>query len=190
MKIVLATNNKNKLREFRSILEPLGYEVLAQSEAGADIEAEETGSTFEENAYIKAKAAYDVTGLMTIADDSGLEVDALGGRPGIYSARYAEEGKRCAKVLAEMDGVPEEKRTARFVCAICCINEKGGSFTVRGVCEGKIGYEKRGTNGFGYDPIFMYGGKSFAELSGEEKNRVSHRADALKKFEEIIRKHA
>ena len=118
MKIILASNNKNKLREFREILEPLGYEVITQSEAGADIEAEETGTTFEENAYIKAIAAYDITHLPVIADDSGLEVDALGGEPGIYSARYAEEGKRCAKVLSKMEGVPDEKRTARFVCAI------------------------------------------------------------------------
>ena len=187
MKIILASNNKNKLREFKNILEPLGYEVLTQSEAGADIEAEETGTTFEENAYIKAKAAYDITHLPVIADDSGLEVDALGGEPGIYSARYAEEGKRCAKVLSKLEGVPDEKRTARFICAVCYINEKGESFTVKGVCEGKIGYEKRGTNGFGYDPIFMYGDRSFAELSAEEKDSVSHRADALRKFEKRIK---
>ncbi|MGN0603339.1 MAG: RdgB/HAM1 family non-canonical purine NTP pyrophosphatase [Oscillospiraceae bacterium] len=187
MKIILASNNKNKLREFKNILEPLGYEVLTQSEAGADIEADETGTTFEENAYIKAKAAYDITHLPVIADDSGLEVDALGGEPGIYSARYAEEGKRCAKVLSKLEGVPDEKRTARFICAVCYINEKGESFTVKGVCEGKIGYEKRGTNGFGYDPIFMYGDRSFAELSAEEKDSVSHRADALRKFEKRIK---
>lgn len=187
MKITLASNNKNKLREFREILEPLGYEVITQSEAGADIEAEETGTTFEENAYIKAKAAYDITHLPVIADDSGLEVDALGGEPGIYSARYAEEGKRCAKVLSKMEGVPDEKRTARFVCAVCYIDENGESFTVKGTCEGRIGYEKRGTNGFGYDPIFMYGDRSFAEISAEEKDKVSHRADALRKFEARIK---
>lgn len=182
MKIILASNNKNKLREFREILEPLGYELISQSEAGADIEAEETGTTFEENAYIKAKAAYDLTHLPVIADDSGLEVDALGGEPGIYSARYTEEGKRCEKVLEKMEGVPDEKRTARFICAVCYIDENGESFIVKGVCEGKIGYEKRGTNGFGYDPIFMYGERSFAEISAEEKDNVSHRADALRKF--------
>ena len=186
MKIILASNNKNKLREFREILEPLGYEVITQSEAGADIEAEETGTTFEENAYIKAKAAYDITHLPVIADDSGLEVDALGGEPGIYSARYAEEGKRCAKVLSKMEGVPDEKRTARFVCAVCYIDENGESFTVKGTCEGRIGYEKRGTNGFD-DPIFMYGDRSFAEISAEEKDKVSHRADALRKFEARIK---
>ncbi len=184
MKIILASNNKNKLREFREILEPLGYELISQSEAGADIEAEETGTTFEENAYIKARAAYDLTHLPVIADDSGLEVDALGGEPGIYSARYAEEGKRCEKVLKKMEGVPDEKRTARFICAVCYIDENGEGFAVKGVCEGKIGYEKRGTNGFGYDPIFMYGERSFAEISAEEKDKVSHRADALRKFRE------
>lgn len=187
MKIILASNNKNKLREFREILEPLGYELISQSEAGADIEAEETGTTFEENAYIKAKAAYDLTHMPVIADDSGLEVDALDGEPGIYSARYAEEGKRCEKVLKKMEGVPDEKRTARFICAVCYIDENGVSFTVKGVCDGKIGYEKRGINGFGYDPIFMYGEHSFAEISAEEKDKISHRADALRKFREKLR---
>ncbi|MCM1524496.1 MAG: RdgB/HAM1 family non-canonical purine NTP pyrophosphatase [Ruminococcus sp.] len=187
MKIILASNNKNKLREFREILEPIGFEVIPQSEAGADIEAEENGTTFEENAYLKARAVYDITGLPVISDDSGLEVDALNGAPGIYSARYAPEGQRRKRVLSEMKDVPEEKRTARFVCCICYIDEKGGKHIAKGVCEGKIGYENRGTNGFGYDPIFMYGGRSFAELTAEEKNRVSHRSRALEKFKDIIR---
>lgn len=187
MKLILASNNKNKLREFREILEPLGYEVISQSEAGVDIEAEENGTTFAENAYIKAKAIYDLMKLPVISDDSGLAVDALNGAPGIYSARYAEEGKRCARVLSELEGVPDEKRTARFICSICYIDENGGKHIAEGTCEGKIGYEKRGTNGFGYDPIFMFGDKSFAEISAEEKNKVSHRSNALKKFEEIIR---
>ncbi len=188
MKIILASNNKNKLREFSEILNPMGYEVITQAEAGADIEAEENGSTFEENSYIKAKAAYDLTKLPVIADDSGLEVDALNGEPGIYSARYAAPDRLCETVLEKMAGVPDEKRTARFVCVVCYINEKGESFTVRGTCEGKIGYEKKGTNGFGYDPIFMQGNKSFAELTADEKNSVSHRADALKKFKDMIGK--
>ncbi len=186
MKLILASNNKNKLREFREILEPMGYEVLSQSEAGADIEAEENGTTFAENAYIKAKAIYDILGLPVISDDSGLVVDALDGAPGIYSARYAEEGKRCARVLSEMEGVPDEKRTARFVCSICYIDARGEKHICEGTCEGKIGYEKRGTNGFGYDPIFMYGESSFAEISAEEKNRVSHRSAALQRFKELI----
>ncbi len=187
MKLILASNNKNKLREFKEILEPHGFEVVSQSEAGADIEVEETGTTFEENAYLKAKAIYDMFHLPVIADDSGLEVDALNGAPGIYSARYAEEGKRCARVLSELEGVPDEKRTARFKCCICYIDASGEKHVVTGVCEGKIGYEKLGTNGFGYDPIFMYGDKSFAEISAEEKNKVSHRSDALRKFEEVIK---
>lgn len=187
MKIILASNNKNKLREFREILEPAGFEVISQSEAGADIEVEETGTTFEENAFLKAKAIYDMIKLPVIADDSGLEVDALNGAPGIFSARYAEEGKRCARVLSELEGVPDEKRTARFICCICYIDEKGEKYVVKGACEGKIGYEKRGTNGFGYDPIFMYGDRSFAEISAEEKNRVSHRSAALRLFEEVIK---
>lgn len=188
MKIILASNNKNKLREFREILEPMGFEVISQSEAGADIEVEETGSTFEENAYLKAKAIYDMLKLPVISDDSGLEVDALNGAPGIYSARYAEEGKRCARVLSELENVPDEKRTARFRCCICYIDQSGEARTVSGACEGKIGYEKIGTNGFGYDPIFMFGDKSFAELSAEEKNKVSHRSDALKKFKALFDK--
>lgn len=186
MKLILASNNKNKLREFREILEPMGFEVLSQSEAGADIEVEENGTTFAENAYLKCKAIYDIFKLPVISDDSGLEVDALNGAPGIYSARYAEEGKRCARVLSEMENVPDDKRTARFKCCICYIDAQGESHTVTGVCEGSIGYEKRGTNGFGYDPIFMYGDKSFAELSAEEKNKVSHRSDALKKLEQLL----
>lgn len=187
MKLILASNNKDKLREFREILEPLGFEVLSQSSAGADIEVEETGTTFEENAYLKAKAIYDMFKVPVISDDSGLEVDALNGAPGIYSARYAEEGKRCARVLSEMEGVPEEKRTARFKCAICYIDNNGEKHIVTGKVEGKIGYEKRGTNGFGYDPIFMYGDKSFAELSAEEKNEVSHRSDALRQFGKLLK---
>ncbi|MGN0665470.1 MAG: RdgB/HAM1 family non-canonical purine NTP pyrophosphatase [Huintestinicola sp.] len=186
MKLILASNNKNKLREVREILEPLGFEVVSQSEAGADIEVEENGTTFAENAYLKAKAIYDMLGLPVISDDSGLAVDALDGAPGIYSARYAEDGKRCARVLSELEGVPDEKRTARFVCSICYIDAHGNKHIAEGTCEGKIGYEKKGTNGFGYDPIFMFGDKSFAEISAEEKNRVSHRSNALKKLEEII----
>ena len=189
MKLILASNNKNKLREFREILEPMGFDVISQSEAGANIEVEETGTTFEENAYLKAKAIYDMFHLPVISDDSGLEVDALNGAPGIYSARYAEEGKRCARVLSELENVPDDKRTARFRCCICYIDENGNKNIVSGACEGKIGYEKRGTNGFGYDPIFMFGDRSFAELSADEKNQVSHRSDALRKVRELIEKN-
>ncbi len=135
MKLILASNNKNKLREFREILEPMGFDVISQSEAGANIEVEETGTTFEENAYLKAKAIYDMFHLPVISDDSGLEVDALNGAPGIYSARYAEEGKRCARVLSELENVPDDKRTARFRCCICYIDENGNKNIVSGACE-------------------------------------------------------
>lgn len=187
MKIILASNNKNKLREIKDVLSPYGYEVISQAEAGADIEAEETGSTFEENAEIKARAVYDICHTPVIADDSGLTVDALNGAPGIYSARYAEPGKRCLRILDEMKDIPEEKRSAKFVCVICYIGEDGSSRFFRGECSGRIGYEKRGENGFGYDPIFVYDTRTFAELPSEEKNRVSHRANALAKFEEFIK---
>ncbi|MGN0695426.1 MAG: RdgB/HAM1 family non-canonical purine NTP pyrophosphatase [Oscillospiraceae bacterium] len=187
MKIVLASGNKNKLREIREILEPLGYEVLSEKEAGAETDVEENGSTFEENAEIKARAIYDMLHVPVIADDSGLTVDYLNGAPGIYSARYAEEGKRCAKLLSELEGVPDEKRGASFVCAICYMDEKGEAHFFRGECHGRIGYEKRGENGFGYDPIFLFGDKTFAELSAEEKNRVSHRAKALEKLRDHLK---
>ena len=186
MKIILASNNKNKLREIREILEPAGFEVVSQAEAGADIEVEENGKTFAENAFLKAKAVYEMTGLPVLADDSGLEIEALDGAPGVFSARYAPEGQRKAKVLAEMKDVPDEKRTADFACCICYIDEKGAEHYFEGKCFGKIGYENRGTNGFGYDPIFMYGDKSFAEISAEEKNKLSHRALALKKLKEYF----
>ncbi|MBD5144356.1 MAG: RdgB/HAM1 family non-canonical purine NTP pyrophosphatase [Ruminococcus sp.] len=185
-KIVLATNNKNKLREVREILEPAGLTVLSQSEAGADIEVEENGKTFAENAYLKAKAVFDLTGLPVIADDSGLEVDALNGAPGVFSARYAQEGQRKKRLLEELENVPDEKRGADFACCICYIDPTGEARYFNGKVFGKIGYESRGTNGFGYDPIFMYGDRSFAEMSAEEKNEVSHRANALKQLKEFF----
>ena len=186
MKIILATNNKNKLREVREILEPAGIEVLSQSEAGADIEVEENGKTFAENVYLKAKAVFDLTRLPVIADDSGLEVDALNGAPGVFSARYAPEGQRKKRLLEELKNVPDEKRGANFTCCICYIDPTGEARYFTGKVFGKIGYENRGTNGFGYDPIFMYGEKSFAEISAEEKNEVSHRANALKQLKEFF----
>ena len=187
MKIVLATNNKNKLREVREILEPTGIEVVSQSEAGADIEVEENGKTFAENAYLKAKAVFDLTGLPVIADDSGLEVDALNGAPGVFSARYAPEGQRKKRLLEELENVPDEKRGANFTCCICYIDSKGKERYFTGKVFGTIGYENRGTNGFGYDPIFMYGDRSFAEMSAEEKNEISHRASALKQLKNFFR---
>lgn len=185
-KLVMATNNANKLKEAREILAPLGIEILSQKEAGADIEPEENGTTFAENAMIKAKTVYNIVKLPVIADDSGLCVDALDGRPGVYSARYAPKGGECAKLLEEMKDIPEEKRGASFQCVIAYIDEKC-AFTVSGATiGGRIGYEERGTNGFGYDPVFMCGEKSMAEMSAEEKNKLSHRGAAMRALYEML----
>ncbi len=193
MKLVLASNNKNKLREIKEIIEPLGYEVFSLKEMNIDADPEETGKTFEENAHIKAKFVYDILEgkYFVLADDSGLEVDYLNKAPGVYSHRYAGENAtdedRCNKLLSELENVPSEKRTARFVCALSFITSDGKEEIIRGECEGLIGFESRGENGFGYDPVFMYGEKSFAEVSAEVKNNISHRANALKKFAELIK---
>lgn len=190
MKLIAATNNAHKVVEFKRILEPLGFTVLSQKEAGIHVKAEETGTTFEENAYLKAKAVYDASGLPTVADDSGIVVDALDGAPGVYSARYGGPGlndvDRYEKLLHEMEGVPDAKRTARFVCAISLILSPDKVFSFTGVCEGKIGHGPHGENGFGYDPIFMVGEKSTAELSPEEKDKISHRGQALRKMEQML----
>lgn len=185
-KLVMATNNVNKLREVREILSPLGIEVISQKEAGADVEPEENGSTFAENALIKAQAVYDIVKLPVIADDSGLCVDYMNGAPGIYSARYAEKGMECEKLLNELKNVPTDERTAKFACVIAFIDENGKSEFASGECLGTIGFEQKGTNGFGYDPVFMYGEKSFAELTSDEKNEVSHRAKALRGLYELL----
>lgn len=187
-KLVMATNNANKLREAREILSPLGIEVLSQREAGVDCDPEENGSTFAENALIKAKAVYEAVGLPTIADDSGLCVKALGGRPGVYSARYAPKGQECVKLLEEMKDVPDDKRQAEFQCVIAYIDDNT-QFTVSGsTIGGKIGYEQRGANGFGYDPVFLFGDKTLAEMTAEEKNAVSHRGAAMKALYEKLSK--
>ena len=184
-KIILASSNQNKLHEFKEILEPLGYEIISQHDAGIDIDPEETGTTFAENSAIKAKAVYEVAKCAVIADDSGLEVDYLNGEPGVYSARYG--GTRDDKVhnkivLQKLEGVPDEKRSARFVAAISYIDEGGRLSQFIGKFEGRIGYEERGKNGFGYDPIFMVGDISSAEMTPEEKNAVSHRGKALREL--------
>ncbi len=185
-KLVMATNNANKLREAREILAPLGIELISQKEAGTDIEPEENGTTFAENALIKARAVFAAAGLPTIADDSGLCVDAFDGRPGVYSARYAPKGEECAKLLEEMKDIPDEKRTASFQCVIAYV-DGNSTFTVSGATiGGRIGYEQRGTNGFGYDPVFMCGDKSMAEMSAEEKNKLSHRGAALRALYEML----
>ena len=185
MKIIAATKNKNKLREFGQILQ--GFEIISQEEAGVDIDVEETGTTFEENSMLKAKAIFDATGIAAIADDSGLCVDALDGAPGVFSARYGGEGYddagRVGLLLENMKSVPDEKRGARFVCAITLV-DKNGVITARGECEGKIAYAPSGENGFGYDPVFFVEqfGKTMAEISPEEKNQISHRGKALEIF--------
>lgn len=192
MKVMIATKNQHKLVEFRRILEPLGYEMLSQSDVDLDLEVEETGTTFEENSMRKAEAIFQATGMITIADDSGLEVDALGGEPGIYSARYGgEQNKtdldRCRYLLKKLDGIPKEKRTARFVSVISIVFDETDKRCYRGECGGWIGTELLGDNGFGYDPLFLIrDGVSFATISGTEKDRISHRGRALRKMEEDL----
>ena len=191
MKFIIATHNKKKCEEMHRILSPLGVEVYTAEMLGIELtDAEETGLTFAENAEIKALSGCRESGYPCIADDSGLCVDALGGEPGIYSARYSgEHGNdeaNIVKLLGKLKDVPDEKRTARFVCAICVSFPDGSEITAEGACEGKIGYEYRGNNGFGYDPLFMVGDKSFAELSAEEKDAVSHRGNALKKLQKLL----
>lgn len=186
-KLVFATNNENKLREAREILSPLGIEVVSQRDAGADCDPEENGATFAENAMIKAGAVYDIVKCPVIADDSGLCVDALDSRPGVFSARYAPDEEKCSKLLGEMKDVPDDKRRAYFECSIAYL-DADRYFTVSGKCVGKIAFEERGRNGFGYDPIFLYGEKTLAEMSADEKNRISHRGNALKGLYEELRK--
>ncbi|MBQ7116852.1 MAG: XTP/dITP diphosphatase [Clostridia bacterium] len=192
MKILIATHNKHKLTEMARILSPMGYEVVTDTDVGIALtDVEETGTTFMENARIKSESGCKESGLICIADDSGLCVDALGGEPGVYSARYSgvhgdDEGN-IVKLLEKLDGVPDEERTAYFACAICVSFPDGKEITAEGKCEGKIGYEKKGENGFGYDPVFMVGDKSLAEMTAEEKDAISHRGNALKILEEKLR---
>ncbi len=190
-KIILATTNKGKLAEFREMLSPLGYDVQSLADAGIEADITEDGETFEENAHIKARAIYDMCGVPVIADDSGLEVDFLDGAPGIFSARYAGENAtdkdRCNKILEEMQIAERPLRTARFICALYYIKDDETEYCVKGTLEGFIGTEPMGENGFGYDPIFMVDDEtSIAMLSAEEKNKISHRADALNKLKEIL----
>lgn len=187
---ILASNNEHKAVELKEKLKKYGISLLTQREAGYDIEVNETGETFRENAVLKAEAIYSKSHKPTIADDSGLEIDALGGMPGVHSHRFAgpdaTDDDRINKVLEMLKDVPEEKRTARFKTMICFIDEKGKKHFFEGICEGKIGYKKRGINGFGFDPVFIYEGKTFAERTREEKNEVSHRGRAIAKFIKYI----
>lgn len=190
--ILFATTNENKLREIRQILSDTDIEVISLKDAGIDIDVVEDGTTFEENAVIKAEAIMKASGKLTLADDSGLEVDFLNKEPGIYSARYCGVNTsyriKNRNILERLIDVPDEKRTARFVCAIAAAYPDGHTVTVQAAMEGRIGYEEKGENGFGYDPIFFlpeYGCYS-AELAPEKKNEISHRGKALRLIKEKL----
>lgn len=193
MKILIATHNVKKRDELQRILSPLGIEVVTDSDIGCTLrDVDENGSSFEENALIKAFAGCEDSGLPCIADDSGLVVDALNGAPGIYSARYsgvhgADEANN-DKLLKELKDVPEDKRTARFVCSVCCVFPDGRKITVNGACEGTIFRERHGNGGFGYDPLFNCGGRPFGEITGEEKDMISHRGKALRLLADELKK--
>jgi XTP/dITP diphosphohydrolase len=190
--VIIATKNPGKAREFEYIFASRGIEVRTLLDFPEIPDVDETGSTFEENAILKAEAVSQALGKMVIGDDSGLMVDALEGRPGIYSARYAGEQKNdqnnTDKVLSELKGLPDEKRSARFYCALAVAVPGQETITVSGTCEGRILEEQRGTNGFGYDPVFYVPekGLAMAELSSDEKNKISHRANALKKLDVVL----
>ncbi|OBA07205.1 non-canonical purine NTP pyrophosphatase [Bacillus subtilis] len=189
---IIATHNPGKVKEFKEILEPKGYDVKSLAEIGFTEEIEETGHTFEENAILKAEAVAKTVNKMVIADDSGLSIDNLGGKPGVYSARYAGEQKddqaNIDKVLSELKGIEKEQRTARFRCALAVSIPGEETKTVEGHVEGYIAEEPRGEYGFGYDPIFIVKDKdkTMAELTSDEKNKISHRADALKKLSKLL----
>ncbi|CDC07774.1 non-canonical purine NTP pyrophosphatase [Lachnospiraceae bacterium CAG:364] len=191
-RLIFATGNEHKMVEIREILGELPVEILSMKDIGIKADIVENGNTFEENALIKAKEVCKLAGEMVLADDSGLEIDYLNGEPGIYSARYMGEDTsyhiKNQNLIDRLEGVPDEKRTARFVCAIAAAFPDGRSFVVRGTIEGIIGYEERGTNGFGYDPIFYLPerGVSTAEIPPEEKNSISHRGNALRKMKELL----
>ena len=194
MKIFIATKNHNKLKELERILIPMGFEVLSENDLEKPLpEVEEIGVTYEENALLKAHSGLKETGLITVADDSGLSVDILDGAPGLYSARYSGTGATYAsnneKLLAALKDVPHEKRTATFVSAIACVFPDGREFTVRGECKGFVAEECRGNGGFGYDPLFVCEAGCYAEMTPEEKDRVSHRGNALRAFKEELKKY-
>lgn len=192
MKIIFATNNQDKMKEIHAIMADFPIEILSLKEAGIHADVEENGKTFEENAVIKAEAICRMTGHVTIADDSGLEIDALGGEPGIYSARYMGEDTsyrmKNGSLIKRLEGVPDEKRTARFVCAVAAAFPDAPTQTVRGTIEGRIGYEEAGENGFGYDPIFYLPeyGCTTAQMAPEDKNKISHRGRALEKIKPVL----
>ena len=194
MKVVLASKNRHKLEEISKITQQFDIELVLQSELGIDIDVEETGTTFEENSFLKADAVMKASGLPALADDSGIAVDALNGEPGVYSARYGfdeslDDWGRLELLLKNTEHVPDGQRQAQFVCVITMVTPEGLTIQARGEIHGELTREARGENGFGYDPIFYYPplGKTTAELSPEEKNQVSHRANALKIFYEKLK---
>ena len=194
-KIIFATGNKDKLREIKEILSDCDVDIRSMKEAGINVDIVEDGKTFEDNALIKARAIAAHTDAIVLADDSGLEIDYLNKEPGIYSARYLGEDTpysvKNANLIQRLEGVPEEQRTARFVCAIAAVLPDGRELTTRATIEGRIGYDEKGKNGFGYDPIFYVPefGKTTAELTEEEKNQVSHRGKALELMKEELKKY-
>ena len=195
MKMIAATNNSHKLEEIRAILKDKGVEIISLAEAGLNIEIEENGETFIENALIKAREVQRLTGEAAIADDSGLEVDALGGQPGVRSARYSGETgadkdkKNNEKLKEALKDIPDDKRGARFCSAIAAVYPEGREITAEGYVYGKIGYIEKGEYGFGYDPLFIVDGygRTMAEIDLSEKNKISHRANALKEFVKKLR---
>lgn len=194
-RIVFATGNAGKIKEIQMIMADTGMEVVSMKEAGITLDIVEDGSTYEENALIKARAVAACTDDIVMADDSGLEIDYLNQEPGVFSARYMGEDTsyriKNANLIGRLDGVPEEQRTARFVCAIAAVLPDGRELTTRAAIEGRIGYEEKGSNGFGYDPIFYVPQfqKTTAELTEEEKNQVSHRGKALQLMKEELKKY-
>lgn len=192
-KVIFATGNEGKMKEIREILGDLDIELLSLKDAEITADIEENGSSFEENAKIKAEAIRDLTGEIVLADDSGLEIDYLNKEPGIYSARYMGEDTsyhiKNASLIQRLEGVPDQQRTARFVCVIAAAFPDGTVKTVRATMEGRIGYQEKGENGFGYDPIFYLPeyGCSSAEISMEEKNKISHRGKALRAIKDALR---
>ena len=191
-RLLIATNNPGKVAEFRQLLDGCGWELVTPADIGLELEVEEAGQTYAENATIKAEAYAKASGLVTLADDSGLEVDALGGRPGPLSARYAgpdrTDEERVQALLQELTGVPDDKRTARFRCVIAVAEPEGRVELVEGTVEGRIAHEPRGENGFGYDPVFLVPerGVTTAELPPDEKNAVSHRGAAARKARAVL----
>ena len=194
MDVIFATGNVNKAREVGMMLADLDITIKTLKEAGIECDIEENGKTFADNALIKAKAIAELTDNIVLADDSGLVVDALNGEPGVYSARYLGEDTpysyKNAKIIERLDGVPDEKRSARFVCAMAAVLPDGEIIQTEGVMEGRIAYESAGANGFGYDPIFFLPeyGMTSAEISPEEKNAISHRGKALRAMNEELKK--